>query len=321
MWILSKSITYHCAQDMEVSTLDSKAFCRLAERWLMWKSKRSQSQTWLRRWKRGGWMTHLSTLMFDPSHTDHFTAWWTSSLAASRANHSVSPASVPALMMKDTCGLPSQEESASAGQQLCFSKTSMELQQPNPQATTQFSTMSSATWKAWVSEQRLDASRRQKSAQHTCASDGSSSLWPTPAAHDSHIGYQDRSSGKKGTQENLETVVRNLIRDGKASPVHSKVLPCGRWLNDPRFSTTLATMNVNLDSAQGMESASKNATIAANQTCSTGMSIPTATRTGLPDPDSNSTNGKNRALLSADWVEQVMGLPPGWTDLGCWGTA
>ncbi len=31
MWILSKSITYHCAQDMEVSTLDSKAFCRLAE--------------------------------------------------------------------------------------------------------------------------------------------------------------------------------------------------------------------------------------------------------------------------------------------------
>jgi len=32
-------------------------------------------------------------------------------------------------------------------------------------------------------------------------------LWPTPAAHEARLGYQDRTRGKKGTQKSLTTEV------------------------------------------------------------------------------------------------------------------
>jgi DNA (cytosine-5)-methyltransferase 1 len=34
-------------------------------------------------------------------------------------------------------------------------------------------------------------------------------MWPTPMAHESRLGYQDRSRGKKGSQESLTTKVIN----------------------------------------------------------------------------------------------------------------
>jgi hypothetical protein len=41
---------------------------------------------------------------------------------------------------------------------------------------------------------------------------------------------------------------------------------------------------------------------------------------GLPDQQNNSTNGKSRGSLNPNWVEQLMGMPVGWTDLGSWET-
>jgi hypothetical protein len=68
--------------------------------------------------------------------------------------------------------------------------------------------------------------------------------WPTPAAHEARLGYQDRSDPtKKGTQKSLTTVV--------------------------------------IDQAGGRAQ----------------------------------TNGQ----LNPDWVEWLMGVPTGWTDLGSWG--
>ena len=32
-------------------------------------------------------------------------------------------------------------------------------------------------------------------------------MWPTPAAHEARLGYQDRTRGKKGTQKSLTTEV------------------------------------------------------------------------------------------------------------------
>jgi hypothetical protein len=40
---------------------------------------------------------------------------------------------------------------------------------------------------------------------------------------------------------------------------------------------------------------------------------------GPQDPTNHSTNGKNHAL-NPSWVEQLMGLPVGWTDLDSWVT-
>jgi len=38
---------------------------------------------------------------------------------------------------------------------------------------------------------------------------GLARMWPTPMAHEARLGYQDRSRGKKGSQESLTTVVIN----------------------------------------------------------------------------------------------------------------
>lgn len=37
---------------------------------------------------------------------------------------------------------------------------------------------------------------------------------------------------------------------------------------------------------------------------------------GRPDPASSSESGKSRGSLNARWVQQLMGFPDGWTDLG-----
>jgi len=42
---------------------------------------------------------------------------------------------------------------------------------------------------------------------------------------------------------------------------------------------------------------------------------------GQPDQDSPNTTGKNRGQLNPAWVEQLMGLPPGWTNFDCLETA
>ena len=47
-----------------------------------------------------------------------------------------------------------------------------------------------------------------------------------------------------------------------------------------------------------------------------------AKHNGPPAPEKSSTSGKNHGSpkLNPNWVEQLMGLPIGWTDLGSWGT-
>ena len=46
----------------------------------MWRSKPSSKQTWLRRLKKGGWITHLSTRILKPSlhesFVEKYTAHW-----------------------------------------------------------------------------------------------------------------------------------------------------------------------------------------------------------------------------------------------------
>ena len=47
---------------------------------------------------------------------------------------------------------------------------------------------------------------------------GAGRLWPTPAAHEARLGYQDRTSGKKGSQESLTTsVMHSAGRKPKAA--------------------------------------------------------------------------------------------------------
>jgi hypothetical protein len=75
---------------------------------------------------------------------------------------------------------------------------------------------SSKTWQDWVTERRGAYSRRLKSAQSISAS--GFSFWPSVVASEVRQGFQDRSRGKKGSQESLTTAV---ILRGQADRANS----------------------------------------------------------------------------------------------------
>jgi len=162
--------------------LDSEEFCQICERSLTWRGKDSLSRTWLQRWKRESWMQHLSSRTLRPSLTESFVDKWTSSLEDSRANPSVLLESVKLLKTPDISFPTSQRESESANLELFSLKTYKASSPAKQQTESQFSSMSSESWKDWVTEQRREYSQRKKSAHLIRESESSS--WPTATVFD-----------------------------------------------------------------------------------------------------------------------------------------
>ncbi len=127
-------------------------------------------------------MQHLCSRTLKPSLTESFVDAWTSSLEDSRANHSVLLESVKQLKTPDTSFPTSQTESESANLELFSSKTYKESSAARQPTESQFSNMSSESWKDWVTEQRQEYSQRKKSARLIRESESSS--WPTATVFD-----------------------------------------------------------------------------------------------------------------------------------------
>ena len=186
MWILPKNLsldTLASAQDTKVSDLDSEQFSQICAKSLTWRGKDSLSRTWLQRWKRVSWMQHLFLRTLRPSLTDAFVDAWTSSLAASPANHLAPLESEQLPKTPGTCSPASPEGSENASQELFSSKTWKEFCPAPQEMVNPFSSMSLELWKKWVIGQRQAYSARKKLAHRTGGS-GSSS-WATPTAFDS----------------------------------------------------------------------------------------------------------------------------------------
>lgn len=210
MWIVPLSIISAYAPGTGALTLDSSEFCQAAELSLTWRSKPSPSLTWLRRWKRENWIQHLCGRMLKRSLLSHFAIWWTSSLAAIRANRSASQACGKGRKTQDTSGRFCAEQFELFSPDEYSSRTSRGTSRLDSQRC-------SAIWKRMVTKVRGEYSARLKSVRRTSASVSSSSgNWPTPAAHEARLGYQDRSNGKKGSQKSLTTVV---LEDGQPGQV------------------------------------------------------------------------------------------------------
>ena len=237
MWILPNN--YQPSSAFVADTVESKEDLTLlessSESSLMWRSKPSPLQTWSLRWNRVNWIPHLFGRILKPSQHTYFEEQLTLSLAAILASRSHQQESEKEQTTLDICGHSSGTTLMPFDQIDVFSRTSKDTSRWDcPQ--------SSATWKKMVIQQRGEYSQRVKLAQHTRESESLS--WPTPVASEASLGYQDRSTGKKGTQESLTTVVINRMG--------------GR------------------DAVSGQ--------------------------------------------LNPQWVEWLMGVPSGWTDLGSWGT-
>lgn len=198
MWILPKQLhTSAFVPDSEGLSLDSNESSQVCAQSLFVRSKHSPARTWLQKWKRDSWTQHLSGRILKPSHGQSFVERWTSSLEDIHANHSVPPGSEPERTTQDISGLGSQTEFDFCDQGCVSLKTSKDTSRwDSPQ--------SSAIWRKWVTEQRLEYSVRVKSARLTSASGCSS--WPTPQA----------SEGEKITGLETQDSLTKRMRFGQA---------------------------------------------------------------------------------------------------------
>ena len=344
MWILPKQLhTSAYVLDTKELGLDSEAFSQICERSLTWRGKDSLSRTWLQRWKRESWMQHLCTRTLKPSLTESSVDAWISSLEASRANPSVLLESVKALKILDTCSHTSQPESESANLELFSSKTSKELSQPRQQTGSQFSSMSSESWKAWVTEQRQEYSVRLKSARHIRES-GSTSLgwptartsdeknWPTPAARDYKGSYRPESLIRKDGKSRMDALPQCVEYDQTTWPTPT-VQEGGKIGNKANYGQKGLSNHpaiVGLPSRGKLNKSGKSQgsqqwpTQRANKvhpviTEENREQLANRKKANLEEEIAGHC-GKAQGKLNPDWVESLMGLPTGWTDLGSWAT-
>ena len=193
---------------------------------------------------------------------------------------SAMPEIVKALKTQGTSSHTSETESESANPELFSSKTLKELSQVKPQTDSQFSNMSSESWKAWVTEQRREYSQRVKSAHLTRESESLS--WATPIANDA------KGSDYAGTRKNP----KGLYLGGQVKnwPTASTRDHKGGYMGG-----RIRNGKVSMDTLD--------------------VAVQAYTKGGLLDQEKNSTNGKHQGQqLNPNWVEQLMGLPTGWTD-------
>ena len=169
MWILVPRVS-PSAPASEDWTSPPKWSLELAES-VTWRGKQRASSSWLRAWKKGGWIRRLFTRMPEPSMADRGVAEWISSLPATRASHSVSLAKDLQKPTQGTSGQTSSESSARYVQHSLFSRTCKDT-------SSAASAPSSVTLTNWGSMRSGEFIQRPKLDTRTAAT-GSSS-WPTP---------------------------------------------------------------------------------------------------------------------------------------------
>ena len=299
MWILPKkiqSLTSVSVLDTKESEKDLEEFFQMSEKSLMWRSKPSQLRTWLTRWKRINWMQHLSIRTLKSSHTKSFVEKWTSYLEDSLANHSLKLELEKLQRTQDTSSLTSQKESESANQELFSSKMSKESSQQKPQMENRFSDMSSEHWKDWVTKQRLEYSQRVKSASHIKEKESLS--WATPNTMDV---LPPRSY--EATQKQAMTA-----RKGRNNPANLREQVDPTCVKAYKDAKNWLTPQQNDWKSEGLRPFSKQKMI--------GTQVKEILLKDQPDLTKNNTNGNalESYKLNPDWVEQLMGLPVGWTD-------
>ena len=305
MWILPKQLhTSPFVQDMTELGLDSEEFGQKSERSLMWRSKPSQQRTWSQRWKRVSWIQHLSGRILKHSQHGDFEDAWTSSVLDSRVNHSVVQEQEPQTTTQDTSGLTSDRQLDLFDHGWLSLRTSKESSVASSKETTgmtqkghQYCSISLESWKEQVTSVRGEYSQRLKS-EHPISESGCSSLdWRTPTV--AEVKNQCNS-----TQIYLQNQVGATEKKGKnwATPNTMDYLP-------PKEGEALAR-NKKKGGCKNLREDVNNPKNWATPNARDGSGQPS----GPLAQEKSSTSGKNLGQLNPDWVEQLMGLPVGWTD-------
>ena len=313
MWVLPKNYQTSLAfvPDMVASKEDLTLLAPTIASSLMWRSKPSPLQTWSRRWSRVSWMPHLFGRILKPSQHISFETALTSSLVAIRASRSARQARDRATTIPDISGHTSDAMSEQLTLFSASSKTS--------KATSRLdSTASSAIWKKMVTTQRLEYSQRLKSARLTRES--VSSFLPTPSATP-YGSNQGGAAGRTGkVRHSLESMAKHNLwptpttRDYRSEKCSKEVAetrqahPRGESLpwtveHGPQWPTPSAH-----EAKLGFQDRSD------------------PTKKGIQESLTtviiNQAGGRTECTgqLNPAWVEWLMGVPTGWTELESWGT-
>jgi len=239
--------------------------------------------------------------MLKPSHIPTFTAAWTSCLPAIPANRSARQDKEKAKPTSDISGHSLQEELPLVSPDLCSPKTSKDT---CPLGLRTFS----KTWAEWVTSTRQDYLARRKSAQ---ATEGNGCFgWPTPAAHEARLGFQNRNNGKKGSQKSLTTIVVEVGQQDQAKANTNGRNP-ERWATpEAQNQTGYQTKNGQVFPRLGTQAKWPTPASGTSSGGPHGLDGGSGARSMLP-PEMKQSSGK----LNPNWVEQLMGLDVGRTQL------
>ena len=270
---------------------------------LMWRSKPSPLPTWSRRWNRVSWMPPLFGRILKPSQHTSFETALTSSLAATRANRLARLEKERERKIPDISGRTSDDMSEQLTLFNASSKTSKDTSRLD-------STTSSAIWKKMVTTQRSEYSQRLKSARLTRESE--SSFLPTPSATP-YGNNQGGAAGRTGkVRHSLESMARHNL-----------------WPTPTVQDSNKATKKLREGHQNNLTA------IVFNQ------QLPTPTsrdwKGGYTEKSLTRKDGKSRRFdalpnaaiggvgtdivaghLNPLWIEWLMGVPTGWTELGSW---
>jgi len=304
VWIIPKTLS-RFVPDTEGLNLELDERAWILEQSAMLRSKPSLKPTWLRRLKKGGWITPLSTRILKPSLHQSFEEKFVESLGATLVSRFQAQESEKAKKTQGTCGRISESTSGQLDLFGAFSRTS--------EVTSRWGYGESCPiWKKMVTERSGACSARRKRARLTNASDASSlGGWATPQASDHVEGARTaKESNQKCLGRDLNQM-ENWPTPRAGNPGSRKPGTGGKILAEeaknwgtPASNDANKTPHCEINSKQaglsksvGIEEAKKH--------------------NGPPAPEKSSTSGKNHGSpkLNPNWVEQLMGLEVGWTQL------
>ena len=298
MWILPKNYqpssvfaadTLALSKDLTLPGLDIESS-------LMWRSKPSPLQTWSLRWKRESWLRHLFGRILKPSQRTYFEAQLTLSLAATLASRSARQVSEQGQTIQDICG----HSFGSTSKQLDLLDVSLKTSKDISRSDSETSL---ATWKKMVIDQRGEYSQRVKSALLTRENESIS--WATPNARDWKDSVTTMPKARKDGKKRNDQLPRQIAQLNQKNWPTPDVAQAQKVGNRPNHGQLGLANHPQVHGAECTREPMKK------------------DRLGRPGQDQNNTNGSSQesfGKLNANWVEQLMGIPTGWTDLGSWGT-
>lgn len=264
-----------------------------------------------RGWRTRPWIRLLCGTTCSPSTLDAGVERWISSLRDTPASPSALPANCAARRTPDTSGPASGKSSPNADPAGSSSRTS-------PTICGLEATRSPETFSAWGTALRAHCGRRRKQALRTSASGCSS--WPTAKVSSGAYSYIQGNHSKpvlnlEGAAKAWPTPAASVINDGE---------PLEKWeerrqrnlakhVNGNGHGTPLtiaAQAWATPTSRDWKDGADPSAEVETNSLL--GRQAP---RSGIGGAGSSSDGRDSRRLLNPNFVDWLMGYPPGWT--GC----